>query len=220
MEFDPKAVRPLLRKLFISLNVPIAALLKLHRLSLRFDDAPWERIEKERPVLLALYHGELLPIVLYGALRGGIAAVVSRHADGEIIAKVLERLRFRVIRGSANEGRRKGGEAALKGILRALGEGYHAAITVDGPKGPCCKVKRGILYAAAVSKRPVYPVRVRVKGFRLRSWDRFLIPLPFSRLEVLLGEPIFVENKEGLDQYAALLEERLKSLAPIDNEIS
>jgi len=212
MEFDLKALRPYARKLFISLNLPVAFSLSLLRKSLRFDNTPWEIVEREKPVLLALYHGELLPILLYGAHRGKIATIVSRHADGEIIARVLNRLGYKTIRGSTDRGRNKGGSAALKGVLEALKEGFHVAITVDGPKGPCCKVKDGILYASAVSRRPIYPVRVRVKGFRLPSWDRFLIPLPFSKVEIVLGQPIRVENKENLDHYKRLLEQELTCL--------
>jgi lysophospholipid acyltransferase (LPLAT)-like uncharacterized protein len=212
MELDPKAVRPLFRRFFISLNLPISWLLKLYAASLKFPERPWLQIEKERPVLLALYHGELLPILLYGAHRGNIATIVSKHADGEIIAKVLNRLGYRTIRGSTDSGRNKGGSAALKGVLEALREGFHVAITVDGPKGPCCRVKDGILYASALSQRPIYPVRVRVRGFNLPSWDKFLIPLPFEKVEILLGKPILVESKEKLSHYRGLLEAELTGL--------
>ncbi len=209
MVIDPKAVRPVLRKLFMSLDLPLSGVLKLWALSMRSDSEPWERVERGAPVLLALPHGELLPLVLYGTGKGKIATVVSRHGDGEIIARVLKRLGFRVIRGSTDEGRNKGGGGALKGILKALEEGYHVALTVDGPKGPPCRVKRGILYAAAISKRPIYPVRVEVKGFRLPSWDRFLIPLPFARLEIKLGSPLRVEEKDELSERAKILEKLL-----------
>ncbi len=211
-KFDPKAIRPYLRRLFISLNLPLAELLKLLRSSLRFDDSFWQRVEEDRPVLIALYHGELLPLTLYGAFRPKLATVVSRHADGEIIARVLQRLGYRTVRGSTDEGRYKGGSKALREIITLVREGYNVALTVDGPKGPCCRVKEGIVYAAWFTKRPIYPVRIGVKGFTLPTWDRFKVPFPFSRLEIRLGDPLWVEEKENLHLYRKQLEETLKRL--------
>jgi len=209
---DPKAVRPYLRRLFISLNLPLAVSLKLLRSTLRFDDRFWNLIEENRPALLALYHGELLPLTLYGAYRQKLATVVSQHADGEIIARVLQRLGYRTVRGSSDRGKYKGGSKALREILNLLKEGYHVAITVDGPKGPCCKVKSGIIYASWYSKRPIYPVRIEVKGVTLPSWDRFKIPLPFAELKIRLGKPLWVEDKNKLDLYREQLEKRLEEL--------
>ncbi len=211
-KFDPKAIRPYLRRLFISLNLPLAELLKLLRSTLRFDDSFWQRVEEDRPVLIALYHGELLPLTLYGAFRPRLATVVSRHADGEIIARVLQRLGYRTVRGSTDEGRYKGGSKALREIITLVREGYNVALTVDGPKGPCCRVKEGIVYAAWFTKRPIYPVRIGIKGFTLPTWDRFKVPFPFSRLEIRLGDPLWVEEKENLHLYRKQLEETLKRL--------
>ena len=209
---DPKAVRPYLRRLFISLNLPLAVSLKLLRSTLRFDDRFWNLIEENRPALLALYHGELLPLTLYGAYRQKLATVVSQHADGEIIARVLQRLGYRIVRGSSDRGKYKGGSKALREILNLLKKGYHVAITVDGPKGPCCKVKSGIIYAAWYSKRPIYPVRIEVRSITLPSWDRFKIPLPFAELKIRLGKPLWVEDKNKLDLYREQLEKRLEEL--------
>ena len=212
MVFDPLFFRPYLRKLFIKLDLPIYGLLKLLRNSLRFDEKFWNQIEEHRPVLIALYHGELLPLTLYGAFRYKLATVVSKHEDGEIIARVLKKLGFYTVRGSTDYLKNRGGAKALKEILKLLRENYHIAVTVDGPKGPCCKVHEGILFASWYSKRPIYPVRVRVKGFELPTWDRFKIPLPFSEVQIKLGEPIKIEDKSKFTLYRELLEERLRNL--------
>ena len=208
---DIKAIRPYLRSFFISLNYPIAGSLKILRRTLKFEEKFWQQIEEHRPVIIALYHGELLPLVLYGAFREKIATIVSRHADGEIIARVLQRLGFYTVRGSTDAGRSKGGKEALLELKRLLEQGYHVAVTVDGPKGPCCEVKEGILFLSWFLKRPIFPVRVDIKGFRLPTWDRFSIPLPFSEVKIILGKPIVVEEK-NFELYKDLIEKELKGL--------
>ena len=201
-----------MRKTLSGLNLPLTQLLKLLRLSLRFEDSFWKEVDRNRPALIALYHGELLPLALYGAFRERLATVVSLHGDGEIIAQILKRLGYRVVRGSSDEGRYKGGSKALREILKLLGEGYLVAITVDGPKGPRCKVKEGILYASWFSKRPIYPVRIEVKGLHLPTWDRFLVPFPFAEMKIRLGDPLWVEDKRKLSVYREKLEKALLSL--------
>ena len=213
MEFDPLFFRPYLRKLFINLDLPLYGFLKALRSTLRFDNRFWNQIEEHRPVLIALYHGELLPLTLYGAFRYKLATVVSQHADGEIIARVLKRLGFYTVRGSTDYIKNRGGAKALKEILKLLKENYHIAITVDGPKGPCCKVHKGILYASWYSKRPIFPVRVKVKGLTLPTWDRFKVPLPFAEVDIKLGNPVWVESKENLEVAREELENRLKQLS-------
>jgi lysophospholipid acyltransferase (LPLAT)-like uncharacterized protein len=212
MQLDPLFWRPYARKFFQKLDFFLYLTLKGWKKTLNFDDSFWYQIEKERPVLIALYHGELLPLVLYGAFREKLATVVSLHGDGEIIARVLKRLGFYTIRGSRDEGRYKGGAKALREILKALKENYHIAITVDGPKGPRGKVKPGILYAAYYSQRPIYPVRVKVKGTSLPTWDNFLVPYPFAEIEIKLGEPFWVKDLENLRRKAEELEGILKEL--------
>lgn len=212
MQFDPTFWRPYARKLLQKLDFFLYLTLKGWRKTLKFDNRFWEKIEEDRPVLIALYHGELLPLVLYGAFRERLATIVSRHGDGEIIARILKRLGYYTIRGSHDEGRYKGGTKALREVLKVLEKGYHVAITVDGPKGPPEKVKPGILYASWYSKRPIYPVRVKVKGIKLKTWDSFLVPFPFSELEIKLGEPFYVSDIENLQKEAQKLEKILKSL--------
>lgn len=208
---DIKAVRPYIRRIFISLNYPLAGSLKLLRKTLKFEENFWNQLEENRPAIIALYHGELLPLVLYGAFREKLATVVSKHSDGEIIARVLQRLGYYTVRGSTDSGRSKGGKEALLELKRLLEKGYHIAVTVDGPKGPCCEVKEGILFLSWFLKRPIYPVRVEVKGFRLPTWDKFLVPLPFSELRIKLGEPIVVKTKD-FKLYKEIVEKKLKEL--------
>ncbi len=154
------------------------------------------RVARERApdgrVIYCCWHGSLLPV---GYLcRGyGVRIMASRHRDGEISARVLERLGFRPIRGSTG----RGGTLALLQALRSSGRG-DLAITPDGPRGPREVFQAGAVFLAARSGLPLVPVGCDAdRGWRLASWDRFLIPAPFARVRVVIGEPLFVPADAG-----------------------
>lgn len=132
------------------------------------------------PVVLAMWHGELLPLVWY--YRGkGIAPLISTHADGEIIARICESLGYEPIRGSSS----RGGARALLEAVRVLGERRDVAFTTDGPRGPRRQSAPGVGMAAAKAGAAVVPVGVEVdRKWQLQSWDGFVIPKPFARVTV------------------------------------
>lgn len=133
--------------------------------------------------VIALWHGELLPLVWHHRDRD-IAALISTHADGELIARIVESLGFRPIRGSSS----RGGMRALLEAVRELRGGRHVAFTTDGPRGPRRRSAAGAGVAAARAAAPVIPVGCTVdRAWRLRSWDRFVIPKPFARVTVRYG---------------------------------
>lgn len=136
----------------------------------------------------AVWHAELLaPMLRYAP--AGMAAMISRHRDGEIAASIVEALGSRVVRGSSSSG---GGEA-LEGMVTLGREGHPLAITPDGPRGPARVCKPGVVRLAARSGLPVVPVGARPSaGWRLRSWDRFIVPRPFTTIHVEFGAPIHV----------------------------
>lgn len=134
-------------------------------------------------VLFALWHGELLPLLWHQRGRG-VAVVISEHRDGEIIARIAESLGYRTVRGSSS----KGASRALLGLTRAIDEGADGAITPDGPRGPAHVFASGAAVAAQRSGVPIVPIRASAsRAWRLRSWDRFLIPKPFARVTVTMG---------------------------------
>jgi len=155
------------------------------------------RFERERrdPVIFACWHGRLL-----------IPSFTHRHRDGEYIARVIERMGFRTIRGSTT----RGGVPGLKGMLRLAGQGNDIAFTPDGPRGPRYRVQPGVIYAASRTGLPVVPCAVEANpAWVLRSWDEFTIPKPFGRAVILQGEPIFVPrdiDRAGIDEYRLRLE--------------
>jgi lysophospholipid acyltransferase (LPLAT)-like uncharacterized protein len=139
--------------------------------------------------IIAFWHATLLPLTWLH--RGEDATVlVSRHGDGELIARVLTRLGYRVARGSSTRG---GARAALELLRFAEQATADIGITPDGPKGPAERAQEGIAFLAAKSGLPILPLAmVAERAWRLRSWDRFVIPKPFSRIAVATGQPIAV----------------------------
>jgi lysophospholipid acyltransferase (LPLAT)-like uncharacterized protein len=120
----------------------------------------------------------------------GSVVLVSRHGDGEFIARVLTGLGYSVARGSSTRG---GARAALELLAHARKVRGDIGITPDGPKGPPQKAQDGCVFLASRSGFPLLPLAALAeRSWRLRSWDRFVIPKPFSRIAVVAGEPISV----------------------------
>ena len=165
----------------------VRALLPIGRTwRLRDADRPRERpVLPEEPAVYAVWHEHLLPALALFRDRG-IATLVSRSRDGEIVARVLASMAD-VVRGSSSAG----GAAGLRGLVRAGREGRSIVLTPDGPRGPRHRVADGIVRAAALTGHPIIPVGIAVTtGVRLRSWDRFLVPAPGTTVFVSRGRPI------------------------------
>jgi hypothetical protein len=170
-----------------------------------------------RPTVVACWHNELF---CFPALREDThwVAIVSASKDGEILARVLERLGIGTARGSSS----RRGLAALRQAVRAMREGggrVNGFVTVDGPRGPRHEVKDGVLLLAAKAGAVLVPARVRCsRAFVFRkAWDRFELPLPFSTCRVIFGEPYAVSadgalRGQALADAARDLEARLHAL--------
>lgn len=174
-----------------------------------------------KPVVFALWHGRLLPCSYYH--RGErLATLISQHRDGDYIAGVVEGWwGYHAIRGSSS----RGAAAAMRGIVRVLRQGQAIAITPDGPRGPRQEMKPGLLAAAQLAEVPVIPVSAGAdRAWWIGSWDRFLIPKPFSRVVLEYGEPVFVPREGGaaaLEEAGAEVERRLNEMtARIDAELA
>jgi hypothetical protein len=164
----------------------------------------------DRAGLVAFWHGEQLPLI--GARPAGrLVAPVSTSPDGQLQEAVLHRVGIDGVRGS----RGQGGAAAARGLLRALRAGSVALMAVDGPSGPRGVVKPGVVYLAQRTGLPVWPVAVAVaRGRRLeKAWDRYLLPRPFTRTVVLVGEPILVEPDAVVGDARSALQVTLEALA-------
>jgi len=172
-------------------------------------DRLWQRGEN---IIACFWHGRLLAMPF--AYRGsGAKVLISRHRDGEFIARVVRYFGLGAIRGSY---RKEGSVSSIREMLAELKHGTDVALTPDGPKGPRYRMKHGIVELARLSQRPIVPVTygaTRKKVFN--SWDRFLLPYPFSKILFLWGEPIYVSRQvqgDALEQKRREVEESLINL--------
>ena len=136
-----------------------------------------------------LWHGRMAAAA---PVFAGVNTVilVSMSGDGELANSTLERLGYRTLRGSSS----RYGVRALKAMREMLRGGGAVAITPDGPRGPMHRVNRGAAFLARDSGLPIVPFGFAAStAVRLHSWDRFMIPLPFSRVQVVIGAPILVD---------------------------
>jgi hypothetical protein len=156
------------------------------------------------PLLAAFWHGRILVIPFTRPRNIKFHIVISEHHDGRVIAGAIRYFGVEQIAGSS----KKGGSAALRAMLRHLKAGDGVGITPDGPDGPAMVAKPGIVAAAQLARVSVQPVTYATRWrWILRSWDRFHVPLPFSRGIVIYGPPI--EIGEASDT-AALEAARLR----------
>jgi lysophospholipid acyltransferase (LPLAT)-like uncharacterized protein len=148
-----------------------------------------------QPVIFCLWHNRLaISMVVHRRHPRKLAALVSASKDGALLAAVLGAFGVEQVRGSSS---RRGPQALLEMTSRAE-LGYDLAVTPDGPKGPRYVVQNGVISLAQVTGLPIIPVTCNTRRkICLRSWDRFQIPLPFSRCEVILNQPIVVPREAG-----------------------
>lgn len=138
----------------------------------------------------SLWHNRLLLSAhavrkFFPARRG--AALISASRDGEIIANVVERYGFHTVRGSTS---RKGSSALLQ-LAEFMNSHGDAFITPDGPRGPAYELQDGIVFLAQRTGVPVVPVNFEYSAcWRLDNWDRFILPKPFSKVRMILGQPL------------------------------
>jgi lysophospholipid acyltransferase (LPLAT)-like uncharacterized protein len=158
--------------------------------------------------IMAMWHAQLFYFGYHYRDRA-YPVMMSRSVDGEIVARIADSLGFQSVRGSSSQG----GTAALRQMLGHLKEGLHTGITPDGPRGPRFKVQPGIIDLARATGSPILPgcyaARRRVV---FKSWDRFVLPLPFSRVVVVYGEPLWVGRGDDQEAARQLLEERMNDL--------
>jgi lysophospholipid acyltransferase (LPLAT)-like uncharacterized protein len=141
-----------------------------------------------RQPVMAFWHGRILPATFYFRRRG-IVVITSENFDGEWIARIIERFGYGTARGSTS----RGGLKAMLQLVRDMELGRPAGFTLDGPRGPARVAQPGALWLARTTGNPVLPFHLEAsQAWTLGSWDRTQIPKPFSRVALVVGEPIAV----------------------------
>ena len=167
--------------------------------------------------IFSLWHSRLLSLTLLHRDRG-IAALISRHRDGELVTRVVERLGYETARGSST----RGGEEGLLEMIGWTERGRSLAFTPDGPRGPAERVKPGLAYLASRSGAPILPVAAAARPeWRLRSWDGFRVPRPFARVVVAYGTPIRVPpdmSRDALEGWRAEIERAIADATRVADE--
>ncbi len=188
---------------------PVAALyMRTLRIEL-VNDGVIDKLKGEHGgFLCAFWHNRMLPLI-WVKRHQGVAALVSPSRDGEIVARILSRFGYHVVRGSTY----KQPVAGAKAVVRLLREGRIVAVIPDGPRGPVYTVSPGVVALARLSGSPILPASCMYSDYwELNSWDMFMIPKPFSQVVVGFGDPLFVKRDEDLHHAAVRLRKALFAL--------
>lgn len=206
-------------KLPVALLAPAAAFLyRLWNATLRVTEVNRSAVESyaaSGSMIFSFWHDELFAAPpLRKNLR--IITVVSRSRDAEFLARTLRSLGVETARGSSS----RGGTAALLQTAKYIKENRcHACVTIDGPRGPRHEVKDGVFFLARHAEAPLVPFRVFYKRAKVfASWDKFQLPLPFTRVCLVFGEPYFLSSKDlapdDLARERMILKDKLEQLEP------
>jgi lysophospholipid acyltransferase (LPLAT)-like uncharacterized protein len=149
--------------------------------------------DAERPAVAVFWHRCVFPAT-WIFRKCAIAVMTSRSYDGEYIARIIERFGFLAVRGSSS----RGGVRALLGLHTFVERGHTVAFTIDGPRGPRYIAKPGPVLLARNTQAPIVALHVACeRAWVLNSWDRLMIPKPFSRVVVRFSRPVMVEADAG-----------------------
>jgi lysophospholipid acyltransferase (LPLAT)-like uncharacterized protein len=170
------------------------------------------RAKQTEPPLWALWHETILPSVWWHRNQD-VHVMISSSRDGELITTMGRFFGYTAVRGSST----RGGDEATREMVEHLKAGKRCAITPDGPRGPRRQMKKGAVNIARLAGCPVVPFTFAAERcWRLRSWDRFIIPKPFSRAVFVYGEPILVPEKEGNDEkYLSKIQKELDRITDL-----
>jgi len=183
-----------------------------HRVRIVDSENETDILYNDNSLIYASWHQRFFPGITFFAKRKPIAIMISQSRDGEFISRIVDILGWYPVRGSSS----RGGSKALDKLKKLAFCGYKIGHIVDGPQGPFGVVKPGLLRIAQVAGKPIVPtITSAQKKWVFNSWDRFMVPKPFSRVIIRFGEAIYVPpdlNEAGFEEKRLLAEQRLKEL--------
>lgn len=176
------------------------------------------------PVIMMFWHNRI-PAIAVGFLRHyhhrirkGVVVLTSPSKDGDILSGVMAHLGMGSVRGSSS----RRGSTALRELTAKLEQGYDLAITPDGPRGPKYSLGMGGVFLAQKTGLPIMPIHAAYhRAWRLKTWDSFAIPVPFSRIDIVIDDYITVDpSSEDLEAVRLNIEQLLKTNAEQADEIN
>ncbi len=181
--------------------------LRSSRWRVEADPITWALLtgQNQQTAIVVFWHEYLpaVPVLWWRGLQDNpslsLNALISRHRDGRMIAGIMRRWDISSVDGSSSKAGRndKGGAGALRSLLALLRAGKIVALTPDGPRGPRRVMQPGAAHLAAISGMPVVPIAaICHPGWRIRSWDRMLLPLPFSHGIIRCGIPVRIARRD------------------------
>jgi len=204
------------------LSIVWKALKTTLRKSHQGSDAVDALVADDQRFILAFFHRRLVMMPLsYPYMRHspdgekrGVAILSSDSKDGEISAAIWRHLGIHAVRGTSSHG---GGAQGLVKMIQVVRQGWDLGITPDGPRGPSCIVKPGAIAVAKKTRAWIVPVSVAYSDpWRLKTWDKMLIPKPFSKVTVLFGQPYQVP--EQIEDEASLAQELQDKLVALEHD--
>jgi lysophospholipid acyltransferase (LPLAT)-like uncharacterized protein len=162
-----------------------------------------EVLRSGRVPIVTVWHGRILPVIWH--FRGrGVVVMASENFDGQWIARIIERLGNRTVAGSTSHG----GSRALIAMKREIERGAPAAFALDGPRGPARVAQPGAVWLAGATRSPLLPVHAEAnRCWTTKSWDRTMVPKPFSTVALVIGAPLSADDKQ---EQSTVLEEALQ----------
>lgn len=179
------------------------------RIRIQDDSGFFSGVRKE-PVIFAYWHNRMLAVPIaylrhYTKMvrrgeRKGAVVLISKNRDARLVSAVMARFGIRVVSGSSSSG----GATALRELAGCIESGLDVNITPDGPRGPCYKLSSGLVFLAQRTGAAILPIHVEYsRCVRFKSWDGFMAPLPFSKVEMTFGKFEFVGQTETADELEA-----------------
>jgi hypothetical protein len=187
-------------------------LVRIRVINEKEEEAVLNHLVSGQKMIAAIWHQRIFIVVGYAKRFQGYkpSVMISQSRDGEMIADIYSRFHFRPVRGSSS----RGGKEALAAMISDLAQNQFAVHVLDGPRGPRGVVKPGLIVMAQASGVPIFPFYITVdRAWVLKSWDRTLIPKPFSRVFVRWGSPVYVPehlDDTGFETIRQEIEEHMK----------
>lgn len=168
----------------------------------------WEAIKRDGKIPIYTFWHDRIFIGTYFFRNREIVVMTSQSFDGEYIARFIQRFGYGAARGSST----RGGIGALVEMIRLMGAGKPTGFPIDGPKGPRYVAKMGAVLLAKKTGNPIMPLCLTPKSlWTIKSWDKFQIPKPFTKTQVIIGSPIYVPS-DATDELTQKKNEELQSV--------